>query len=432
MRRARCRLRLLLRVRFFLLFLYRGRGNAPVQDVHRGLVGGQHVLGRQRRDHRVAEPGLPELRRYPAGSLIHPAGRDRHAQQHAHHQRGALRRHVPVTGQQHRGRVQHRAVGHRARVRARRRLRERDRPAARAQKARQRPLGHLPDHFHVDDLRPPRARRLRAIQPRLTAAALRRRLRVLRLIRVRVTLQALALVTGLTASLAVLTALTLGLLPRPPRFFRPDPLLRAGRPRVRAVHRQPALYLRQPQLQPALPLQRRLQARPQRRDLLVLRPDHSPQPRHQVTLPAGYPRLIRHEPQACSTCTKSSTTAAHRRVAPRPREWTRMIAECASFQRDAVAATRTSMNSSGLVPSPESVLQRRSPMLVAVSFEHLPQRAVRSSRDGPSMRTIVRQQRFERSPATESPLRSVAIQPEALDRQASVHYGSRDLQDVLH
>ena len=72
--------------------------------------------------------------------------------------------------------------------------------------------------------------------------------------------------------------------------------------------------LRDPQLQPPLPLprrgslrirclqpgQRRLQARLQHRDLLVLRRDHSPQPQHQRLL-AGRTGLIGHEPQACST-----------------------------------------------------------------------------------------------------------------------------------
>jgi len=124
------------------------------------------------------------------------------------------------------------------------------------------------------------------------------------------------------AALAVLAALPLGLLPRFPGLFRPDPLLRARRARVRAVHRQPALQLRDPQLQPApqLPLarqrsQRRLQACRQRRDLLVLCPHDSPQPRNQVTLLAACPRAIRHEPQACSTCAESSTTSARGRVA---------------------------------------------------------------------------------------------------------------------
>ena len=42
---------------------------------------------------------------------------------------------------------------------------------------------------------------------------------------------------GLTAPLAVLAPLAFRFLPpRPPRLFRPDPLLRARRPRVRAVH----------------------------------------------------------------------------------------------------------------------------------------------------------------------------------------------------
>src|ERR1017187_5607038 len=62
----------------------------------------------------------------------------------------------------------------------------------------------------------------------------------------------LSLVTGLATPFAVLTALPLGLLPRPPRLLRPDPLLRGGRPRIGAVHRQPALQLRDPQLPPRL------------------------------------------------------------------------------------------------------------------------------------------------------------------------------------
>ena len=51
-------------------------------------------------------------------------------------------------------------------MRARRRLRERDRPAARAQQARQQALSRLPDDLRVDDLRPPRARSLRPGQGR--------------------------------------------------------------------------------------------------------------------------------------------------------------------------------------------------------------------------------------------------------------------------
>src|SRR5450755_106677 len=207
-------------------------------------------------------------------------------------------------------------------MRPRRGIRERDRPAARARKARQHPLGHLPGDLRVDDLRPPRIHRLRAIQPRLAGPAFRRRIRGLHLTRVRVPFQALPLMTGLPAPLAVLPALPLGLLPRPPRRLRPDTLLRAGRPRITAVHRQPPLQLRDPQLQPPLTLPRRFQTRREHRDLLVLRLDHSPQPRDKATLLANRTRPTGHEPKACSTCTKSSTTSARRRVAFRPREWT--------------------------------------------------------------------------------------------------------------
>ena len=152
-------------------------------------------------------------------------------------------------------------------------------------------------------------------------AALRRRLRVLVLIRVRIPLQALALMPGLPASLAVPAPLPLRLLPRPPRLLRPDPLLRAGRPRIRAVHRQAPFQLRQPQLQPPPQLPLGIQLPPQHRVLRVLRLHHSPQPRQQLTLPRDLPgraRLLRHEPQACSTCTKGSNTRQHRRVAQNP------------------------------------------------------------------------------------------------------------------
>ena len=147
--------------------LLRRRRRGPVQHVHRGLVGGQHVLGGQRSEHRLAEPGLPGLRRHPGSGLTGPPGGNRDAGQHAHDLRGPLRWHVPVTRQQHRRGVQHRPIGHRAPMRARRRLRERDRPAARAQKTRQQPFGHLPDDLRVDDLRPPRLHRIRAVQARL-------------------------------------------------------------------------------------------------------------------------------------------------------------------------------------------------------------------------------------------------------------------------
>ena len=182
-------------------------------------------------------------------------------------------------------------------VQAGRRLRERHRPAARARKPRQQPLGHLPDDLHVNDLRPPRVPRPPHRPGRPAGTALRRRLRVLPLARIRIPLQALALMTGLPAPLAVLPALPLGLLPRPPRFFRPDPLLRRRRPRVRAVHRQPALHLRQPQLQPPFPLQRRFQPPPS-----VPRPARpSPRSRHAAATPAAARRPHRaHRTRAAS------------------------------------------------------------------------------------------------------------------------------------
>ena len=186
-------------------------------------------------------------------------------------------------------------------MRAGRRLRKRDRPAARAHPAGQQVLGHRPDDVHVDDLRPPRPSGLRAVQAGAAPAALRGRLRGLLLTRVRVPLRAFSLVTGLPAPLAVLPALPLRFLPpRPPRHFRPDPLLRARRPRIRAVHPQPALQLRQPQLKPAFPLPRRFQLRPQRGVLHILRPGHLAQPRQQVTLlrdHASKIRLTRHKRQ---------------------------------------------------------------------------------------------------------------------------------------
>ena len=213
-----------------LLFLFPGRGQRGVlaQHVDRGLVDGQHLLGRQRPGHRLLEPAIPDPRRQPRRGLIHPPGRDRHPQQHAHDERGTLGRNVPVAGQQHRRGIQHHAVGHRARVCAGRRIRERDRPAARAHQPRQRPLRHLPDHVHVDDLRPARLRgQRRAVQARLAAAALRRRLRGLPLAWIRIPGRALALMPGLPAPLAVLPPLPLRFLPpRPPRLLRPDPLLR--------------------------------------------------------------------------------------------------------------------------------------------------------------------------------------------------------------
>src|SRR5450755_4420903 len=68
------------------------------------------------------------------------------------------------------------------------------------------------------------ARSRDAWQERHSAGRLRRPA----VIRIRIPFQALPLVTGLPAPSAVLAALPLGLLPRPPGFLRPDPLLRAG------------------------------------------------------------------------------------------------------------------------------------------------------------------------------------------------------------
>ena len=212
-------------------------------------------------------------------------------------------------------------------MRARRRPGERDHPAARARQARQRPFGHRPDHVHVDDLRPPRARGLRAVQGSLAAAAFRRRPRCLPLTGIRVPGQAFALVPGLTAPLAVLAPLPLGFLPLPAPGLTPllrrDALLRRRRPGVGAVLAQPAFQLRNPQLQPPVPLQRSVQLGPQHRVLSVLRLDHGPQPSQQLTLLPGISRRTRHighEPRSCSTATTGSSTPhdVSRRPHPHP------------------------------------------------------------------------------------------------------------------
>jgi hypothetical protein len=141
------------------------------------------------------------------------------------------------------------------------------------------PFGHLRDDLRVNDLRPPGPGSLRAAQPGPALTALRRRRRVLLLPRIGVPGQALPGMAGLTAPPAVFAPFPLRSLPRPPLFLSPDPLLRRRRPRVRTVHPQPALQLRQPQLQRPLALPRRVKARPQQPDLGVLRAQHLPQPR---------------------------------------------------------------------------------------------------------------------------------------------------------
>src|SRR6266581_4082533 len=90
--------------------------------------------------------------------------------------------------------------------------------------------------------------------------------------------QPAARVAGLPAPPPVLPALPLRFLPqRAAALPRPDRFLRARRSRIRAVHREPALQLRQPQLQPPLPVPGRGQLRPQRRDLGILRLHHGTQ-----------------------------------------------------------------------------------------------------------------------------------------------------------
>ena len=136
--------------------------------------------------------------------------------------------------------------------------------------------------------------------------------------------------TGLTAPPAVFPPLPLRFLPRPPRLFRPDPLLRARRPRVRAGHSQPTFQLSYLQLQPSplltlgsrlrqrriQPGQHSLQPRPQRRVLRVLRLYRRSQPQHQITLLlTSHARLIGHEPQISPARTKRSNTPPGRRVA---------------------------------------------------------------------------------------------------------------------
>jgi hypothetical protein len=195
-----------------------------------------------------------------------------------------------------------------------RRGREGDRPAARARKPRQRRLGDGPHDLHVDDLRPALPRRLRAVQAGLAAAALRRRGRLLPLAGVRVPGQALPGMAGLPAPPAVLAALPLGLLPRPPCLLSPDALLRTRRPRVGAVHPQPALQLSQPQLEPPLTLPRRVKARPQRRDLPVRQ--QPPKPRVRSPQPGGVisSELIGHAPQASTAAAADQIDA--RRTGP--------------------------------------------------------------------------------------------------------------------
>ena len=64
-----------------------------------------------------SNPAFPSCAFTRAAALSTQPAETVDAEQHADDLRGPLRRHVPVTRQQHRGRVQRRPVGHRARVR---------------------------------------------------------------------------------------------------------------------------------------------------------------------------------------------------------------------------------------------------------------------------------------------------------------------------
>ena len=120
---------------------------------------------------------------------------------------------------------------------------------------------------------------------------------------------------GLPAALAVLAPFPLRFLPLPPPgrapLLRPDGLFRRRHPGVGAVLSEPAFQLRDSQLQPPLPFQRRRQLRPQHRVLGILRLDHGPQPGQQLTLLPRTGRRIRrigHKPRSCSTSTTGSSS----------------------------------------------------------------------------------------------------------------------------
>ena len=231
---------------------------------------------------------FPQLRRQPGAGLVHPAGEtgtpSSMAMTCAARSDGTFPSLLRTTKA---AAFSCRPVGRRARVRAWRRVpRSPDRPAARAAQARQRPLGHRPDDLHVGDLRPPRSRSRRTVQGRPASAALRGRLGVLLLCRIQIRSR-LLITPRWPPRLRILPALTLGLLPRPPRLFSPRsaPSRKASRsrccPSTGGARLPPAELHRRSQFE------RRFQGGRQHGDLLVLRPDHSPQP--QPGLPARQP-----------------------------------------------------------------------------------------------------------------------------------------------
>ncbi len=287
-----------------------------VQQVHRGLVGGQHRLALQRSLHRLVEAGVFQPGIEPLAGAIDEPGRDGHAQQHADQVRGPLGGHVPVRGQQHRGSVDPRPVGDAARVRPRRRLRGVDLAAARAGQQRQQVLGHELRDGHVPDLRPPGPRPLRALQPSTAARALRRRRQLFPPVRVRRAGQPCPRVPGLPAALAVRAAFPLRGLPGLPLRLAPLPRLNGlpgrRRARGRAVRPEPAFQLGDLQLQPAAQLPLSVQLSPQHRNLAVLGLDNGPQPGKQLTRLTGVSRQTRrtgHKTRSCSTSTRDSTTS---------------------------------------------------------------------------------------------------------------------------
>ena len=192
----------------------------------------------------------------------------------------------------------------------------------------------------VDDLRPPRLRGLRAVQGRLAGPALRRRLRGLRLVRVRIPCQALPLVTGLPAPLAVLAAAPARTAagPAAPPSPRSAPSSSASPSRCCP---SPAAAPAPPAAAPAaVPAPARPPAPPAARDLRVLRRHHGPQPRvgsakprsvirhgltghaSQAPTPAATPQIDKRRNQRAAARLKAQATV-DASIKPRPREWTR-------------------------------------------------------------------------------------------------------------